>query len=62
LACGRIASDADRDGLKQRFDQEGWELWDEKWLREKLKAMSLGSYENQVSAVVSKLLLRGKVE
>jgi hypothetical protein len=58
LACGRIASDTDRENLRAHFHQNGWELLDEEWLRERLKRMSKGSYENQVSAVVSKLLLR----
>ncbi len=46
----------------KHFAEQGWELWDEAWLRDRLKLMSEGGYENQVSAVVSKLLLRGKVE
>jgi hypothetical protein len=62
LACGRIASDADRQGLHKYFKRKGWELWDERWLRERLRAISERGYENQVSAVVAKLLLRGKVE
>jgi hypothetical protein len=62
LACGRIASDADRAGLHQLFAEKGWELWDEPWLRARLKRMSDQGYENQVSAVVAKLLLRGKIE
>jgi hypothetical protein len=62
LACGRIATYADREGLHKHFAEKGWELWDEPWLRKRLKAMSEGGYENHVSAVVSKLLLRGKVE
>lgn len=62
LACGRIASDAHRKGLHRHFVAKGWQLWDEPWLREKLQAMSGRGYENQVSAVVSKLLLRDKVE
>ena len=60
LACGRIASDIDRDGLRQHFEKEGWELWDETWLRKQLQAMADGGYENQISAVVAKLILRGK--
>lgn len=60
LACGRIASDADRAGLQKHFAAKGWELWDEKWLREQLQTMSERGYENQTSAVVAKLLLRGK--
>ena len=62
LACGRIATDADRKGLHKHFADKGWDLWDESWLRERLQQMSTGSYENEVSAVVAKLLLRGKVE
>ena len=60
LARGRIATEADRQGLRKRFAEEGWELWDEAWLRERLTLMSEGEYENQVSAVVAKLLLRGE--
>ena len=62
LACGRIASNADREGLHKHFAEKGWELWDEPWLRNRLQVMSQRGYENQVSAVVAKLLLRGKVE
>ncbi len=62
LACGRIASNADRKGLHELFVKKGWELWDEKWLYDRLRAMSERGYENQVSAVVSKLLLRGRAE
>lgn len=62
LACGRIASSTDREGLRKHFAKKGWELLDEQWLQEKLDSMSKHGYENQVSAVVAKLLLRGKVE
>jgi hypothetical protein len=57
LACGRIATDTDRKGLHEHFAEKGWELWDESWLRERLKKMSARGYENQVSAVVAKLLI-----
>jgi hypothetical protein len=40
LACGRIASNADREGLNRLFAQKGWELWDEPWLRQRLRVMS----------------------
>ena len=62
LACGRIATDADREGLHRHFAEKGWELWDESWLGERLKSMSSRGDENQVSAVVAKLLLRGQLE
>jgi len=62
LASGRIATTADRKGLHEHFAENGWELWDEKWLKHKLQLMSERGYENQVSAVVAKLLLRGEVK
>lgn len=62
LACGRIATDKDREGLRKHFLDNDWDLWDEKRLHQRLKVMSERGYENQVSAVVAKLLLRGKVE
>ena len=62
LACGRIASDTDRAGLRRHFAAKGWELLDEEWLLNRLKTMSESGYENQVSAVMAKLLLRGKGE
>jgi hypothetical protein len=61
LACGRIATEAERRELRKYFTAKGWELWDEHWLRERLQSLSKGVYENQISAVVAKLLLRGKV-
>jgi hypothetical protein len=61
MACGKIR-ERDRKWLHEHFVSHGWELWDEPWLRKRLKVMSEQGYENQVSAVVSKLLLRGKVE
>jgi hypothetical protein len=62
LACGRIRNDADRAAIRAHFEGMGWELWDEPWLRQHLQAMANQGYENQTSAVVAKLLLRGKVE
>src|SRR5271157_4960896 len=44
LACGRIATTADREGLHKHFAEKGWELWDEKWLKDKLQLMSERGY------------------
>ena len=60
LACGKIR-EPDRMGLRTHFAHNGWQLWDEPWLRSQLGAMAKRRYENQVSAVVAKLLLRGEV-
>ena len=58
LACGRIASEKDRAGLQALFTQRDWQLFDENWLRGHLHKMAKRGYENEVSAVVAKLLLR----
>lgn len=40
------------------FDQGGWLLFGPDWIRERLKRLAAGSYENSTAAVVAKLLLR----
>lgn len=58
LVCGKIVSKQDRQLLKGHFEKNGWLLWDDEWLKEKLQAISEGGYENSPVAIVSKLLLR----
>ena len=62
LAAGKVRNETDRTAIRAHFEKQGWELWDEPWLRERLQRMARQGYENQVSAVVAKLLLRGKIE
>jgi len=59
LVCGKIVRDRDRELLRDHFARNEWLFWDEAWLKEKLRAMSISGYENSVAAVVAKLLLRG---
>jgi hypothetical protein len=40
LAAGKVRNDHDRAAIHTRFEAEGWELWDEFWLREHLKRMA----------------------
>ena len=58
LACGKVASERDRENLRSHFERNGWELFDKAWMQEKLLEMSNGGYENQAWAIVSKILLR----
>lgn len=58
LAFGRIASEADRQALTALFADRGWQLLDDHWLRKNLHRMAERAYENEVSAIVAKLLLR----
>lgn len=58
LAAGKVSSESDRDNIKKRFECEGWEFFDNSWLRERLSAVSKSGYENDVASVVAKILLR----
>lgn len=60
LACGKI-NEKSRAFIREYFKQNSWELWDETWLKRHLALMARRGYENQTSAVVSKLLLRGEL-
>jgi hypothetical protein len=58
LAAGKTATEQDHRCLTDRFQKEGWRLWDDDWIRNALKEMSESGYEHDTSAVVAKLLLR----
>lgn len=58
LAAGKIATNSDREKLKNRIEERGWLLFDEDWIREALKAVASSAYENDVAAMVAKLLKR----
>ena len=60
LAAGRIATEKDRNALRKYFAKQDWILWDEQWISERLATLAKGGYENDVTAVVAKLLLRAK--
>jgi hypothetical protein len=62
VECKSYMDSTDRKAIRAQFEAQGWDLWDEPWLRDHLKRMAEQGYENQVSAVVAKLLLRGKVD
>ena len=59
LVCGHTKRVA-REELRSHFVARGWDLYDEEWLRDRLREVANGGYENQVSAVVAKLLVRGQ--
>ena len=58
LATGKIAKRTDRGGLKQHFQDNGWLLFDDEWVRERLGNTANAGYENEVAYVVAKLLRR----
>ena len=58
LAAGKVAGESDRDALRAHFKKQDWLFWDDRWLRDALGRVANGGYDNQVAAVVAKLLLR----
>lgn len=58
LAAGNIASENDRKLITQHFHEQSWLLFDDVWMRDKLRKISESRYENDVTSIVSKILLR----
>ncbi|MFO1077134.1 MAG: hypothetical protein U1E73_05350 [Planctomycetota bacterium] len=58
LATGRIATVTDKTNLTASFEQNGWRLFDDEWVRSRLVATADAGYQNDVAMVVAKILLR----
>lgn len=56
LATGKIQSQADEINLREMFNQNGWELLTDIWIREGLRSIEGDGYENSVASIVAKLL------
>ncbi len=59
LATGKIASEKDRDWLHDHFSKQGWELRDDRWVRDGLAKAALAGHEDDVAIFVAKLMGRG---
>jgi hypothetical protein len=60
LAAGRIATEEDRESLRKHFEGNNWRLLDYDWLRERLVGVSQSGYEDDIAAIVAKLLLKDR--
>lgn len=58
LAAGKFVSAQDRTQLHAHFEQRGWHLFDDEWIRKGLTDVANCGYENDIAIVVSKILLR----
>lgn len=58
LVTGKIATEADRAGIKALFDENGWLLYDEHWIKQGLVKLVDKGYENDVAVIVAKLFAR----
>lgn len=57
LAAGRIVN-RDTEKIQALFDANGWLLFDQEWLKSRLKDIADEGYDNAIAAVTAKLLLR----
>lgn len=57
LAAGKVVA-SEEDDLEQFFQDRGWLYWSPAVIVAKLRQLSNGSYENQISSVVAKLFMR----
>ncbi len=60
LATGKMSSDNEREKVNALFNKKGWTLFDDAWIADKVKAFASLGYENDVAAVVAKIILRNK--
>jgi DNA-binding transcriptional ArsR family regulator len=60
LVAGRFATEADQEAVSAHFTRNNWMLLGPEWIRERLEAIAGSGYENQVIAVVAKILLRNR--
>lgn len=57
LVAGKIKR-GDDEALADYFSKRGWHLFGPQWLKQKLTSLASSGYSNDVSAVVTKILLR----
>ncbi len=58
LAAGHIASSTDRTELARHMRRNGWRLFDEPWIEDRLRAAANAKYENDIAYVVAKIIHR----
>jgi hypothetical protein len=58
LAAGKVVSKSDTASLHALFKKRGWQFFDSEWIRKSLSNIATLSYEDDVAAVVAKILLR----
>lgn len=56
LAYGKVKSEEDRDYIYQCFNSNGWGVFDERYLREKLVKMADSDYSNEILDIATKIL------
>lgn len=55
LVAGNIFK-GEKSRVKAHFDENGWLLFDNEWIKEKLKRVSKIGYEDNIAVIVSKII------
>ena len=58
LVAGKIASETDRERLREYFTEKIWILYDDGWIKSKLADLTNLGYEDDESIIVAKLFQR----
>jgi len=61
LATGKISRRTDKESMSAHFKSQGWLLYDDKWVQERLCELQNAGYENEVAYVAAKLALRERL-
>jgi hypothetical protein len=56
LATSKVASDKDRQRLQEKFHEEGWRLFDDCWIRQRVRELADQDYEDDLAVLVAKLM------
>ena len=58
LAAGHVTSDKELERMREFFSRKGWILLDPGWIKDRLTHMAGTGYDDNISAVVAKILTR----
>lgn len=58
LACGKVATEADRKELSEYFLSKGWIFFSDHWIKSELAKLSKSGFESEICVVTTKILTR----
>ncbi|MFH1924028.1 MAG: hypothetical protein ABIP48_29590, partial [Planctomycetota bacterium] len=58
LAAGKVRNQPDHAEIQSHFDERGWLFMGPGWIKEQLASLVQSGYENSITAVTAKVLLR----
>lgn len=61
LVAGHIATESDRNELNKYFKEQGWQFYDDQWIKGKLENLRELDYENHVIVILTKILRANEI-